>query len=115
MITGDQDALVTVLLNLLDNAFKYSADEKHIVLRAYAADKNICLEVEDNGVGLSRRAVKKIFDRFYQVDQSLSRETGGCGLGLSIVKFIIDAHKGKIDVESQPGKGSTFTVKLPVT
>lgn len=113
-ITADQDALVTVLLNLLDNAFKYSADEKHIVLRAYAANGTICLEVEDNGVGLSRRAVRKIFDRFYQVDQSLSRETGGCGLGLSIVKFIVDAHGGTIAVSSQPGKGSTFTVKLPI-
>ena len=115
MITGDRDALITVILNLLDNAYKYSEDDKHIVLRAYAADANVCLEVEDNGAGLSPRAIKKIFDRFYQVDQSLSRETGGCGLGLSIVKFIVDAHGGKIDVKSQVEKGSTFTVKLPIT
>ncbi len=115
IITGDRDALITVILNLLDNAYKYSEDDKHIALRAYAADANVCLEVEDNGAGLSPRAIKKIFDRFYQVDQSLSRETGGCGLGLSIVKFIVDAHGGKIDVKSQVGKGSTFTVKLPIT
>jgi signal transduction histidine kinase len=114
LIIADRDALITVALNLLDNAYKYSSDEKHIILRAYAADANVCLEVEDNGIGLSRREMKKIFDRFYQVDQSLARESGGCGLGLSIVKFIIDAHGGTIGVRSQPGKGSTFTVKLPI-
>jgi len=58
--------------------------------------------------------LRKIFDRFYQVDSSLARKAEGCGLGLSIVKFIVDAHKGKITVESKPGQGSTFTVKLPI-
>jgi signal transduction histidine kinase len=62
---------------------------------------------------MSRRAAKRIFDKFYQVDQTLSRKAGGCGLGLSIVKFIVDAHGGRTDVASQPGKGSTFTVTLP--
>ena len=112
-VTGDRDALITVLLNLLDNAYKYSQDDKRIGLRAYSTDDNVCLEVSDNGIGMSRRSVKKIFNRFYQVDQSLARKTGGCGLGLSIVKFIVDAHAGSINVTSQPGKGSTFTVKLP--
>jgi len=113
-ITADRDALVTVLLNLLDNAYKYSKDDKRIAVRAYEADANVCLEVADNGIGLSRRAAKNIFDRFYQVDQSLTRSAGGCGLGLSIVKFIVDAHGGSIDVATQPGKGSSFTVRLPV-
>ncbi len=113
-ITGDRDALITVILNLLDNAHKYSEDDRHVILRAYAADAHVCLEVEDNGIGLSRRATKRIFDRFYQVDQSLSRPAGGCGLGLSIVRFIVQAHGGTISVTSQPGKGSTFTVRLPV-
>ena len=112
-ITADRDALATVLLNLLDNAYKYSGDNRQIALRAYAAGGGVCLEVEDNGVGMSRRAIRKIFDRFYQVDRSLSRSAGGCGLGLSIVKFIVDAHGGSIEAKSQPGEGSTFTVRLP--
>lgn len=74
----------------------------------------MCLAITDNGIGLSRRAAKKIFNRFYQVDQSLARKAGGCGLGLSIVKFIVEAHGGSIEVTSQPGKGSTFTVRLPI-
>jgi len=112
-VRGDRDALVTVLLNLLDNAFKYTGEDKRIALRARAADGQVCFEVEDNGIGMSRREVRKAFDRFYQADSRLSRRAEGCGLGLSIVRFIVDAHGGTVDVESQPGKGSTFTVRLP--
>ncbi len=112
-IIGDRDALVTVLVNLLDNALKYSGDEKKIRLRVFASNGNVCLEVQDNGIGFSRSAVKKIFDRFYQVDRTLSRRTGGCGLGLSIVKFIVAAHNGTVAADSQPGKGSTFIIQLP--
>ena len=74
----------------------------------------VCFSVTDNGIGIARRHLRKIFDRFYQVDSSLARKAEGCGLGLSIVKFIVDAHKGKITVESKPGQGSSFTVKLPI-
>ena len=112
-ISADHDALVTVLLNLLDNAWKYSGQDKRISLRAAVEGDQVCLRVTDNGVGLSRRAGKRIFDRFYQVDRSLSRPAGGCGLGLSIVKFIVTAHGGTIAVDSRTGQGSTFTVKLP--
>ncbi len=114
-VMADSDALVTVLLNLLDNAYKYTGDEKRIGLRAYARDGQVCLEVEDNGIGMSPRAVRKAFDRFFQADTSLSRPAGGCGLGLSIVKFIVEAHGGSVHVASEPGKGSTFTVRLPAT
>jgi len=114
-IRADKDATVTVLLNLLDNAWKYSGDDKQIAIRACLANGGqwVCIVVADNGIGLSRRATRKIFNRFYQVDQTLSRSGSGCGLGLSIVKFILDAHGGTIDVTSEPGKGSTFTVRLP--
>ena len=67
-----------------------------------------------DGIGLARRHLRRIFDRFYQVDSSLARKAEGCGLGLSIVKFIVDAHKGRVTVDSKPGQGSTFTVRLPV-
>ncbi|MBN1764912.1 MAG: HAMP domain-containing histidine kinase [Sedimentisphaerales bacterium] len=110
----DPDGMVTVLVNLLDNACKYTYDDKkQIRLRVYHDQDRVCFEVSDNGMGMSKRTVKKIFDRFYQADQSLSRRTEGCGLGLSIVKFIIDAHRGKISVQSKPGDGSTFTVSIP--
>ncbi|MHC5075163.1 MAG: sensor histidine kinase [Planctomycetota bacterium] len=112
-VLADHDAMVMVLVNLLDNACKYSSDEKRINLRIFADQEHVCFSVKDNGIGIPRRALKKIFSRFYQVDRSLTRTAEGCGLGLSIVKFVVEAHKGKIDVESSPGKGSTFTVRVP--
>ncbi len=112
-VSADRDALVTVLLNLLDNAWKYSGDNPSVAVRACADAGGVCIDVIDNGPGMSRREIRRIFDKFYQADQTLSRRTGGCGLGLSIVKFILDAHGGTIGVKSQPGKGSTFTVRLP--
>jgi signal transduction histidine kinase len=112
-VTADRDAMVTVLVNLLDNAYKYSYDDKRIELSVSSEDDSVCFCVSDNGAGMSRRSVKKIFKRFYQVDRSLARHAEGCGLGLSIAKFIVDAHKGSITVSSKPGEGSVFTVKLP--
>ncbi len=112
-VPADRDAMVTVLVNLLDNAYKYSYDNKQIELRVSSEDNSVCFCVSDNGAGMSRRSVKKIFKRFYQVDRSLARHAEGCGLGLSIAKFIVDAHKGSITVSSKPGEGSIFTVKLP--
>ena len=112
-IVADKDAIVAVLINLLDNAFKYSEEDKQIVLRAFAAGNEFCFEVEDNGIGISRRDLNKIWRRFYQVDQSLARRAGGCGLGLSIVKFIVEAHGGRVDVKSQRGQGSIFSVIIP--
>ncbi|MDD5011268.1 MAG: HAMP domain-containing sensor histidine kinase, partial [Phycisphaerae bacterium] len=115
MIEADKDAMVTVLVNLLDNAYKYSNNDKQIELNVFTEDSDVCFAVKDNGIGMTRRQTKKIFDRFYQADASLSRRAEGAGLGLSIIKFIVDAHKGKIIVESKPDKGSVFCVKLPVS
>lgn len=113
-VSADKEAMVTVLVNLLDNACKYTKDDKQIGLKLYAENGFVCFAVKDNGIGIPRRAQKKIFGRFYQVDNRLSRSVEGCGLGLSIVKFIVDAHHGRIEVDSTPGKGSVFTVKLPL-
>lgn len=110
---GDSDALVTVVTNLLDNAWKYSDAPKRVALTARRDDGHVVISVTDNGIGLAPRAARKVFDRFYQVDQRLSRGQGGCGLGLSIVKYIVEAHGGSVAVESRPGAGSTFTVSLP--
>ena len=112
-VVADRDAMITVLLNLLDNAYKYSQEEKQITVRVFAEKANVFFVVSDKGIGLSRREAGKIMERFYQVDRSLSRKTGGCGLGLSIVKFIVDAHHGSIDIQGQPGEGSTFAVGIP--
>jgi signal transduction histidine kinase len=112
-IRADEDALVTVLRNLLDNAWKYTPAEKHIAIRAYRENNRVVFAVEDNGIGIAPREQKRIFRRFYQVDRRLARDTGGCGLGLSIVDFIVRAHGGAVRVQSQPGQGSTFFVAVP--
>ncbi|MHC4213851.1 MAG: sensor histidine kinase [Planctomycetota bacterium] len=112
-VLADQDAMVTALINLLDNSYKYSYDDKQIKLSVYAEVGSVCFRVADNGIGMSHRAIRRIFERFYQADQTLSRRAQGCGLGLSIVKFIVDAHNGSINLESKPNKGSVFTIKLP--
>jgi signal transduction histidine kinase len=110
---ADRDAVVTVLLNLLDNAFKYTGPDKRIELRASHEDRHVVFHVIDNGIGISPRDQKRIFRRFYRVDQRLARESQGCGLGLSIVEYIVCAHGGAVKVESRPGAGSTFSVLLP--
>lgn len=112
-VMADADALVTAVVNLLDNAWKYSGDEKQITLIAGTENGSVFFRVKDNGIGLSPRETKRIFKRFYQVDQRLSRSAGGCGLGLSIVDFIVKAHHGTVRVQSQPGRGSQFTITLP--
>lgn len=112
-ISADADTMVAVLLNLLDNAYKYTDDDKRIELSVVAEGGNVCFAVKDNGLGLSRSAARKVFKRFYQVDQHLSRSQSGCGLGLSIVQFAVDAHGGTVRVDSKPGGGSTFTVTIP--
>ncbi len=112
-LEGDAGALVTVVVNLLDNAWKYSDEPKQVAVSARQAADRIVISVADNGIGLSPRAAQRVFDRFYQVDQHLSRSHGGCGLGLSIVKYIVEAHRGEVTVESRLGAGTKFTVSLP--
>jgi signal transduction histidine kinase len=114
LIRADEDALVTALLNLLDNALKYTPGEKRICIKAFERRGRVVFAVEDNGIGIAPREQKKIFRRFYQVDRRLAREAGGCGLGLSIVEFIVRAHGGVVEVASEPGKGSQFSVAIPV-
>ncbi len=112
-ILGDEDGLVMALLNLFDNAYKYSSSPRKISVQASHAADAVCLSVSDNGVGMTRTAAKRIFQKFYQVDQSLVREGQGCGLGLSIVNYIVRAHGGEATVEPRPEHGSTFTLRIP--
>jgi signal transduction histidine kinase len=112
-VEGDREALAGALLNLISNAYKYSGAEKRIEIRAGARDGGVDIEVEDHGVGIAKRDRKKIFERFYRVDNLLTRETAGSGLGLSISRRIVEAHGGKLLLKSELGKGSTFTMHLP--
>jgi two-component system phosphate regulon sensor histidine kinase PhoR len=102
-----------MIINLLDNAIKYT--EKGGITIRLAADKGLAvLEVRDTGVGIPEEHRLRIFERFYVVDKSRSRSLGGTGLGLSIVKHIVLMHRGEVAVESQPGGGTRFIVKLPL-
>ncbi len=112
-ILGDEDGLVMALLNLLDNAYKYSSAPREISVQTKRDADTVCFSVTDNGVGMTRVAAKRIFQKFYQVDQSLVREGQGCGLGLSIVNDIVRAHGGEASVSSRPENGSTFTLRIP--
>jgi signal transduction histidine kinase len=113
-ICVDPDAIVMVLLNLLDNAVKFTGDEKAIRLTSAAENGFVEFAVSDNGIGMTPAASRRAFERFYQADTRLSRSHGGCGLGLSLVRSIVDAHGGTIEVESAVDEGTTFTVRLPV-
>jgi len=114
-IEADEDALITALINLLDNARKYSNTNKQVKFRVYQNDSRVCFDVIDHGVGLTKKEKTKVFAKFYRVDHRLSSSASGVGLGLSIVKFIVDAHGGSINVESQSGKGSTFSISMPIS
>ena len=112
-VSIDRDAMTQVVLNLLHNAVKYTGDDKRIRLRARRKGSSVAIEVEDNGPGVRPQDRKKIFERFYRADDLLSRNTEGTGLGLAISKRIVEAHGGRIELDSRLGKGSTFRVVIP--
>ncbi|HDQ34874.1 MAG TPA: GAF domain-containing protein, partial [Chloroflexi bacterium] len=113
-IMGDVTHFRRLLDNLLGNALKFTAEGGEISLRLYQQEDWLVLQVTDTGIGIPEDKLARIFDRFYQVDGSMSRRYGGTGLGLALVKGIVNAHQGVIDVKSKLGAGSTFTVKLPL-
>jgi two-component system phosphate regulon sensor histidine kinase PhoR len=113
VIRGDRRQLEQALVNLLDNAVKYTDPPGRVVLSIRRRDREVHLEVSDTGVGIPEEHIPRIFERFYRVDKARSRQLGGTGLGLAIVKHIVQAHGGRVEVESTPGKGSTFRVVLP--
>jgi two-component system sensor histidine kinase SenX3 len=112
-VYGDESQLVTAVGNLLDNAVAYSGDGTRIAVGVHLRDGTVEMTVSDEGIGIAEAEQHRIFERFYRVDPARSRETGGTGLGLAIVKHTVGNHGGEVSVWSQPGAGSTFTIKLP--
>lgn len=113
-IYGDRDKFKQMLINLVDNSIKYSDEETEVVISTEFKDRNCIVSIKDNGHGIEKDHLDRLFERFYRVDKARSREQGGTGLGLAIVKHIVMSFKGTIQVESTPGKGSNFIVKIPV-
>jgi two-component system phosphate regulon sensor histidine kinase PhoR len=109
----DTTLLEQAVVNLLDNAIKYSEPKSTILLKAQPNDSEIRISVEDQGIGIAQKHLPRLFERFYRVDKARSRNLGGTGLGLAIVKHIAQAHGGHITVESTLGVGSAFTIHLP--
>ena len=115
MVNGDAGRLEQVITNLLNNAIRYAPQSERVEVRLQHADSNARLEVQDFGPGIPTADLQRIFSHFYQVQASGSSANGGLGLGLYICGQIVAAHSGSIDVESTEGKGTTFTVRLPLS
>jgi len=111
-VSGDRDRIEQVVVNLLDNAIKYTPSGGSVLVSADKSDGFVKVDVADTGIGIPADDMPRIFERFYRVDKARSREMGGTGLGLAIVKHIINAHNGSLNVESRPGKGSTFSFSI---
>lgn len=112
-INADKEAVTEALINLLDNAIKYSEEEKSINVRTGESDGHRLLEVSDHGLGIASDEHNKIFEKFYRIQNDNTIGKPGSGLGLTLVKYIMDAHNGQIDMSSTPGTGSSFTLRFP--
>jgi two-component system sensor histidine kinase SenX3 len=113
-VTGDRRQLVSATYNLLENAVKYSDAGSTIQVRARTDGRFVDIDVQDHGIGIPRRDLERVFERFYRVDRARSRDTGGTGLGLAIVRHVANNHAGDVRVESLEGEGSTFTLRVPI-
>jgi two-component system phosphate regulon sensor histidine kinase PhoR len=114
MLSIDAEAVTEAIINLVDNAIKYSGEEKFLCLRTNRQGSMLAVEIEDHGVGIAEEHRKKIFDTFYRVGTALVHNTKGSGLGLALVKHIMDAHGGRVEVDSVVGTGSTFRLLFPL-
>ncbi|MDQ2751447.1 MAG: HAMP domain-containing histidine kinase [Bacteroidota bacterium] len=114
LINGDEIHFTNLVNNLIDNAVKYSKADLHIVITTHSTGRNFIMQVADNGIGMSKETVKRIFEKFYRAHTGNIHNVKGFGLGMSYVKSVVDAHHGRIRVEGVQGKGSTFTIEIPL-
>jgi len=114
-IMFDAEAVASVLINLLSNAIKFSSTTKEVSVKLFKEDNHAVLQVEDKGIGISNKELSRIFERFYRSREVNAMDAKGSGLGLTLVKHIIEAHGGQIEVNSEPGRGSTFAIILPLS
>ncbi len=114
VVEGDANRLIQIFTNLIFNAIMYSFEETTVTIRLFEKDKWGVVEIIDEGIGIKKSEIPRVFERFYRVDRARSRDSGGTGLGLAIVKHLVEAHHGKIQVESEVGKGTTMRVMLPL-
>jgi signal transduction histidine kinase len=114
-LKADPDAIQQAILNLLTNAMKYSGDAREIDLRLAARNGDAVIEVADHGLGMEPEEQKRVFEKFYRAPSHGSRLIAGTGLGLTLVAHIAKAHGGRVQVESSPGAGSTFSILIPIT
>jgi len=112
-VAHDANGIITVLLNLLINAYKYTGEDKHVAVRAFDQGNEVVLEVEDNGIGIPLTDRRRIFEPFFRGDDRLRGKSSGAGLGLAIAKAVVKAHRGEIEAESTEGRGTRMTVRLP--
>lgn len=113
-LKGDKQSLKQLFVILLDNAIKYSSSKTTVTITTKKSDHSVSIDIADQGIGIEKKDISRIFDRFYRIDNSRTRqEVSGYGLGLSIAKKIVDEHKGTLSVKSEKGKGTTFTIQLP--
>jgi len=110
---ADRDRLKQIILNLVSNAIMYTPPGGKIRIDAADRGEEVHFVIEDTGIGIAKKDIPRIFERFYRVDKARSRNSGGTGLGLAIVKHLVESHHGKIHVESEPGVGSKFTIVFP--
>jgi two-component system phosphate regulon sensor histidine kinase PhoR len=114
-VRGERDELIRLIENLVENALKYGANGKRVEIKLRMEDGNAVLSVRDFGPGIAPEHLPRLTERFYRVDVAHSREQGGTGLGLAIVKHITARHRGRLSIESEPGKGAAFSVRIPLS
>ena len=109
----DKDKISQVIINIISNSIKYTGPGKKIIVNCYEEKTRAVISIKDNGIGISEENLEFIFERFYRVDKSRNKDSGGLGVGLTISKAIVEAHKGEISVNSRVNEGSNFIVSLP--